>query len=58
MGVGAYGDAQGWEQDRELASSSIFDLLYSFKQVTLSLALYFLICLARIMLAAHPANIF
>jgi hypothetical protein len=39
-------------------SGSILDLLSSLKQLTLSLALCFLISLARIMVAAHPANIF
>ena len=41
-----------------LDSISLPDLLRSFKQVTLSPALHFLICLGRIMLAAHPVNIF
>lgn len=41
-----------------LDSISLPDLLRSFKQATLSPALHFLICLGRIMLAAHPVNIF
>lgn len=45
-------------RDENLSFLSLPDLLGSFKQVTLSPALYFPISLGRITLAAHPANIF